>query len=92
MIAKGMKSGVNKEVHRVLMTSNTWLRASRSGMLKCIKVSGDYVMKGELIGTISGPYGNFEVKITAKKTGMIYGHNNNPVVNQGDAIFHIGFE
>jgi len=92
LIAKGMKEGKIPDVHEVVLESNSWLRASRSGMLKCLKVSGDYVMKGEILGTVSGPYGRFEMKIKAKKTGMIYGHNNNPVVSQGDAIFHIGYE
>jgi hypothetical protein len=92
LIGKDMKEGGMTDVREVVLTSNSWLRASRSGMLKCLKVSGDYVMKGELLGTISGPYGRFEVKVNAKKTGMIYGHNNRPVVSQGDALFHIGYE
>ena len=92
LIHKGMIDGENEEVHQVVMTSNTWIRAHRSGMLRCLKVSGDYVMKGDLLGTISGPYGHFEVNVVAKKSGMIYGHNNQPIVSQGDALFHIGFE
>lgn len=92
LIAKGMKAGKNEPVNNVVITSNTWMRANRSGMFRCLKHSGDRIVKGEILGTVSGPYGNFEIKVTAKKDGIIYGHNNNPVVNQGDAIFHIGYE
>ncbi len=92
LVDKGMIDGVNEDVHQVVLNSNSWIRANRSGMLRCLKVSGDYVMKGELLGTISGPYGHFVVKVLAKKTGMIYGHNNQPIVSQGDALFHIGYE
>ncbi|MFT4600810.1 MAG: putative deacylase [Arenicella sp.] len=92
LIAKGMKDGRLSDVREVVLTSNSWVRAPRSGMLKCLKISGDYIMKGEILGTISGPYGRFEIKVKATKTGMIYGHNNRPVVSQGDALFHIGYE
>ena len=92
LIARGMKDGKVEENRQVILESNNWMRASRSGMLKCLKVSGDYVMKGELLGTISGPYGRFEVNLKARQTGMIFGHNNKPVISQGDAVFHIGYE
>lgn len=89
--ARKMISGRNKKVNPVELNSGTWIRASRSGMFNCHKYSGEHVSKGEVLGTISGPYGNFEVKIKAKKDGFIYGHNNQPVLNQGDALFHIGY-
>lgn len=92
LIHKGMLDGEKEDVRQVVLSSNSWIRANRSGILRCLKVSGDYVMKGEVLGTISGPYGHFEVKVVAKKTGMIYGHNNQPVISQGDALFHIGYE
>ena len=89
---KMMKStGKTKAVKSTEFNANTWVRAPRSGMLTCLKVSGDEVAVGEVLGAISGPYGNFDVKVKAKKAGTIYGHNNRPVVNQGDALFHIGY-
>jgi len=32
-----------------------------------------------------------KIMITAKKDGYIVGHNNAPVVSQGDALFHIAY-
>jgi predicted deacylase len=92
MVERGMIAGKNPKVKRILITDNTWVRATRSGMFACEKVSGDRVEVGEVLGTITGPYGNFSAKVIAKKAGVIYGHNNQPVINKGDALYHIGFE
>ncbi|MEX1001791.1 MAG: succinylglutamate desuccinylase/aspartoacylase family protein [Crocinitomicaceae bacterium] len=92
LIARGMVKGMPEESRQIVIENSTWLRASRSGMLKCLKISGEYVKEGDVLGTITGPYGNFEAKVRAKKDGLIYGHNNQPVVTRGDALFHIGFE
>ncbi len=56
-----------------------------------MKQSGAAVKKGDVLGLITDPYGYFEVNVFAKKDGIIYGHNNNPVINQGDALFHVGY-
>lgn len=91
MIARGMIEGEMKRVRSKTIVDGTWIRASRSGILKVVKKSGAKVKKGDLLGTISGPYGLFEVKVKARKDGIIYGHNNQPVINQGSALFHIGY-
>ncbi len=54
--------------------------------------SGDYIEQGELLGTISDPYGSRSVPVVARKTGFIVGHTNTPVVAHGDPLFHIGYE
>ena len=92
LVARGMKEGKLEDVRQVILETNSWIRATRSGMLKCLKVSGDYVMKGDVMATISGPFGRFEIQVKARQTGMIFGHNNKPVISQGDAIFHMGQE
>ena len=92
LVERGMVKGESTKVKRTLITDGSWIRASRSGMLTCEKVSGDRVKKGDVLGVITGPYGDFSVKVKARKEGVLYGHNNQPVVNKGDALFHIGFE
>ena len=78
-------------INSVVIEKNSWLRAPKSGIFKCLKESGAKVKKGDVLGLITDPYGFFEVNVLAKKDGIIYGHNNNPVINQGDALFHIGY-
>lgn len=67
-----------------------WIRAKNSGLLQLICKSGDQVLKNQLLAKITDPFGKFETKIKANDDGIIIGHNNSPLVNQGDALFHLG--
>lgn len=70
---------------------SSWQRASRAGLFRWFKPSGQFVEKGEPIGVICDPRGVLKDKrIKAKKSGYIIGHANAAVVSQGDALFHIG--
>ena len=66
-----------------------WLRANRAGLFLWNKPSGILVTKGETLGHIHDPYGKIKVPVVSRKNGYIIGHNNAPVVSQGDALFHI---
>ncbi|MGB1040395.1 MAG: succinylglutamate desuccinylase/aspartoacylase family protein [Flavobacteriales bacterium] len=91
LLAHKMISDHKKTIGKNIVISDShWIRASFSGILEHIKEAGDFVEKGELLGLISTPYDKTIKKITARKSGYIFGINNNPVVNQGDALFHIG--
>jgi len=57
----------------------TWMRAEESGMFMWMQASG------------ASPHGNKEIRVLAKQDGYIVGHNNAPVVNAGDALFHLGW-
>ncbi len=45
--------------------------------------------KGDLLGEISNPYGKDTVKVYATNTGIIIGMTLSPLVNSGNALFHI---
>jgi len=47
------------------------------------------VEKGELLATITDPYGTMRFKVLASNNGYIINVNQSPIVHQGDAIFHI---
>jgi predicted deacylase len=74
----------------VQLDGAVWLRAKASGLFHIAKSGGTFVKKGELIGTIGDPYGEQNEKIISTHTGYIIGINNQPVVNEGDALMHIG--
>jgi len=76
----------------VLLTQSTWVRAKRSGIYTGLIKSGMSVGKNDVIGMITDPFGEFKLKIKAGKSGFIIGHNNMPVVNQGDALIHLGLK
>jgi hypothetical protein len=69
--------------------SSSWLRAPQSGSLRPIKTLGGRVEKGEVLGVISDPFGRIQAEIVAKSPGIIIGAVTLPLVNRGDALFHI---
>ena len=83
--------GVPKN-HSVKIKKDIWIRANTSGLFHVNKVNGSYVSKDDLLGVICNPFGNIEHKVLTTVDGYIVGMNNQPVVNQGDALIHIGME
>lgn len=79
-----------RTVQPVLCTSSSWVRAKRSGIYKGLCQSGMTVAKKETLGFITDPFGDFSIKVKATQGGFIIGHNNMPIINQGDALLHIG--
>ncbi len=77
-------------VNSVQLTESHWVRARSSGMLEVLVNNGDYVEKGQLLAHINGPFAQFQRSITVRKPGYIICVSESPVVQLGDAIFHIG--
>lgn len=88
----GMIEEPYQERNIKLLLSSSWVRANRSGLFKPFAESGDLVVKNQPLGVINDPFGQYEIKVLSKYEGHVIGHNNNPVVHQGDALFHIGLE
>lgn len=76
----------------VTLGKTSWIRAKSSGLFHTSKTNGAHVLKGEIIGMICDPYGEHEEKLVAPFDGYILGINNQPVINQGDALMHVGIE
>ena len=73
----------------MLIEKSSWVRARYSGMYHPIAVTGAFIEKGEVIGSISGPYGDFEKQVKAQHSGYIICTNETAIVNQGDALIHL---
>jgi len=41
------------------------------------------------MGVVADPFGETEVKILAPVSGIVIGRTNLPLVNEGDALYHI---
>lgn len=78
-----------KDVEQVIFEESIWVRANYSGMYRSVVRNGSKINKGDIIGLITDPYGFFERKVKASKTGYVICLNHSPIVNQGDAIAHI---
>lgn len=66
-----------------------WLRAPEGGIFRSRNRIGDWVEAGAAIGVISDHFGEVEVPVRAPETGIIIGQSHLPVVNRGDALFHL---
>ena len=69
--------------------SSTWLRAPEGGILRSALQIGAKVSKGAHLGEISNPLGDFSVPLTSDDDGIVIGRTNLPIVNRGDALFHV---
>ncbi len=76
----------------VVIKSSKWIRAKHSGMFRSSVSAGQKVERGIKLGSISDPFGDFESSFKNSQEGYILNSNHSPIVNQGDALFHIGFE
>jgi uncharacterized protein len=73
----------------LFIEKSNWIRAKYSGIFHGITKVGSHVEKGQILATISDPYGKVEHKLKAPNTGYIINVNDAPIVYQGDAIYHI---
>lgn len=83
------KSRAKKPKPSVIARNSAWLRAEQSGIVRPFVGLGENVEKDQLLATISGPYGHNEVALRAKFSGIVIGRLNLPLVNEGDAVFHV---
>lgn len=73
----------------VVARSSFWVRASGSGILRTMIPLGARVKKDSLLGVIADPFGEKEESIFSPFNGIIISRINLPLVNEGDALFHI---
>ncbi len=69
--------------------SSSWVRVRRSGIALINVELGQIVERGEVIATVRDSVGRQLSRTRAPRSGMVIGHTQQPLVNQGDAIIHI---
>jgi len=88
---QGMIDNAPAKVAESLHCQNSrWIRTKRSGIYRGVVKSGMTVTKGDILGYITDPFGEFSMSIKSPANGFVICHNNMPVVNQGDALIHLG--
>ena len=73
----------------VIARESKWIRSIESGMLRTIKALGETVQKDDIIAYIDEPLGEKSFEIFAPFDGVIIGKSEIPLIQEGDAIFHI---
>lgn len=79
----------SKKANVIEARSSQWVRAPQAGLLRIVVPLGARVLSGQIIGKIADSVGENETVVTSPVTGIVIGRNNLPVVNEGDALFHI---
>jgi predicted deacylase len=89
----GFRDGeLNLKNNSVIIEKAKWLRAPFSGMLRLHVKNGSWVTKKTKLASITDPYGEFENKVVAPFDCFIFGLNTAPIVNKGDALFHVSIK
>jgi predicted deacylase len=72
-----------------LCESSSWVRAPAGGLLRIFRADGDVVAEGDLLAAVADPFGGEEIEILAPFGGIIVGRAVMPIINEGDALFHL---
>jgi len=84
--AKGIAKA---KVAPYMCRSSQWLRAPAGGLLRTFRAEGDTVDAGDVLATVSDPFGHEETDLTAPFAGILIGRAILPVTNEGDAVYHL---
>ena len=69
--------------------ASQWLRSPVSGLVRTLKDVGAHVKEGETLGIITDQFGKPQGEVSAPFEGIIIGQLKRPLVNSGDALYHI---
>ena len=75
----------------VFANASKWVRAPDGGIFRTLKKIGHAVSEGETVGWVANPYDDTQSEIRAPCRGIIVGSTTLPIVNMGDALFHIAW-
>jgi hypothetical protein len=92
MRALGMLPAVRRKRPRpepLVARNSVWMRAPQSGFLRNTTSLGAHVARGEVLGVVADPFGEAEVAVEARASGIVVGRSTLPLVNEGDGLFHI---
>lgn len=89
MMSKGRTS--KKIINQFVANNSGWVRATSSGIVTHHFELGDQVKKGDVLAYIGSPYGELLGEVSANKSGVIIGKQNIPLVQEGEAMYHIAY-
>jgi predicted deacylase len=91
MHSLGMLRSVKRpeKTRSLFSKKSSWIRAEHDGIARYYFGLGQKVNQGDTLAHIYSPYSDFEVAVQASFSGIIIGRNNLPLINEGEALFHI---
>ena len=91
MLRRKLHKRPAKRVTPFIANTSKWVRANASGIVNNLKKIGDQVQRGDALATIGDPFGEIFDTVRASCAGIIIGKQNIPLVQEGDAMFHIAY-
>lgn len=84
------RSKTERKIKPVIARSSFWIRAPQSGIFRSLVSDGSRVEANKsLIGVVSDPFGEVEEEVYSPNSGIVIGQMCMPLVNEGEALFHI---
>lgn len=81
--------GKRKVFDPFIANSSGWVRANASGIVHNVVELGDQIEKGDVLAEIGSPFGDVIDVVKASRSGILIGKQNIPLVQEGEAMFHI---
>ncbi|MGO1693322.1 MAG: succinylglutamate desuccinylase/aspartoacylase family protein [Marinobacter sp.] len=72
-----------------IAANSQWVRADIDGIMRPVAKLGQKVRKGQKLAMVADPFGASETAIISPCSGIVICVNNLPLVNEGEAIYHI---
>ncbi len=80
----------DQELPSAFCDSSRWVRAGVGGIFRALIPLGRAVEVGQVLGVIGDPMGNEESEVRSDYSGIVLGRTTGSLVDEGDALFHIG--
>ena len=81
----------DRERQPVFANTAKWIRAPDGGVFRPLKRIGHAVSEGETVGFVANPYEDMQTEVKSLHRGIIVGSTPLPIVNMGDALYHIAW-
>lgn len=80
-----------RTVEPYIAKQSGWVRANESGFVAHARELGEFVDKGDILAEIRNPYGESLGTVRSHGQGIIIGKQNIPLVQEGEAMYHIAY-
>jgi predicted deacylase len=75
----------------ITVADSKWVRAPRSGFLHVKVAMHQHVEEGDVLCTISDPYGRWSESVSAWRAAYVINISRAPMVYEGDAVFNLAW-
>ena len=80
-----------RKIDPFVANKSEWIRATASGVFNEFAKLGEQVEKGQILAQINSPLGELIQQVVSTRSGIVIGKQNIPLVQEGDAMFHIAY-